>query len=197
MTEVPLRDAATLILLKDAPGTKQVLLGRRGAGHRFMPHVLVFPGGAVDPADYAAPAATLLRFETRARLERAASPELALALAHAAARELEEEAGLSLGRPPDLGTLSYLCRAETPADREIRFNARFFLADANHAAGKLTSSAELEELAWYDLNAALPSNLARPTRAALALLKRHLAGEFPLAADAPVPVMRDRSWENE
>lgn len=197
MTEAVLRDAATLILLKDIGGTVQVLLGRRGAGHRFMPDALVFPGGAVDPADYGAPCATPLRPDTYARLRRSASPELANALAHAAARELVEEAGLSLGMPPSLGALLYLCRAETPPEHKIRFNARFFIADASHSSGVLTNSAELEDLGWYDVAAAPPAGIARPTQAALVLVRRYLAGDAPITAEAPVPVMRNRCWEYE
>ena len=34
---------------------------------------------------------------------------------------------------PDLAALDYLCRAVTPADRPIRFNARFVVARAEAA----------------------------------------------------------------
>ena len=63
-------------------------------------------------------------------LAKGAKPRLAQALAVAAARELEEETGLSLGSPPDLSGLDYLCRAITPPESPIRFNARFFIVDA-------------------------------------------------------------------
>ncbi|MFC7610154.1 NUDIX hydrolase [Teichococcus aestuarii] len=52
----------------------EVLMGMRAAGHRFMPNRLVFPGGRVDLADRTAPAATELRPDTRAALERRAPP---------------------------------------------------------------------------------------------------------------------------
>jgi 8-oxo-dGTP pyrophosphatase MutT (NUDIX family) len=195
--EAVLRDAATLILLKQNAGIQQVLLGRRGAGHRFMPNVLVFPGGAVDPADFSACAATPLRLEVQARLERSASPELARALAFAAARELTEETGLSLGAPPALGALDYFCRAETPPEHEIRFNARFFLADANHASGVPTSSHEMEDLFWHDLAAAAPSTISLPTRVVLDLLKRQLADNSLANASRRVPVLRHRIWQSE
>ena len=189
-----LRDAATLILLKEANGRTQVLLGRRAAGHRFMPNVLVFPGGAVDPSDFEAAPPAVLHPDTKARLERSATPALAVALAHAAARELAEETGLSLGAPPALGALAYLCRAETPAEHEIRFNARFFLANARLSTGSLSDSAELEDLRWYDLAAPMPHDVAKPTKIALLLLQRHLAGDAPIGAHDPVPVLRDRQW---
>lgn len=40
-------DAATLIILREG---REVLLGCRSAGHVFMPHAHVFPGGRVDLA---------------------------------------------------------------------------------------------------------------------------------------------------
>jgi 8-oxo-dGTP pyrophosphatase MutT (NUDIX family) len=197
MPEAALRDAATLILLRKTAGTTEVLLGRRGAGHRFMPNVLVFPGGAVDAGDFTAPVAAPLRPDTKARLERSASPALATALAHAAARELAEETGLNLGLPPNLAVLDYLCRAETPPAYETRFNARFFLAEASDSAGTLTDSAEMEDLGWHDIAASLPVTIARPTALVLHLLKRHLAGDVLITADAPVPVLRHRQWAQE
>ncbi|WP_419899664.1 NUDIX domain-containing protein [Roseomonas sp. USHLN139] len=147
------RDAATLILWRRrTDGTVEILTGQRHAGLRFMPNRLVFPGGRVDFEDRAAPAATELRPETRAFLERRAPPRLARALAIAAARELEEETGLTLGgRLPRLDVLDYLCRAVTPATNPIRFNARFLIAPAEAAEGSITGSGELEQLEYRDL----------------------------------------------
>src|SRR5690349_19268726 len=45
------RDAATLILIDRSGGDHRVLMGRRHAGHAFMPGKFVFPGGRTDPAD--------------------------------------------------------------------------------------------------------------------------------------------------
>ncbi|MDJ0388660.1 NUDIX domain-containing protein [Roseomonas sp. E05] len=144
------RHAASLILWRQArSGPVEVLMGIRAAGHRFMPNRLVFPGGRVDLADRATPAATELRPETRAALERRAPARLARALAVAAARELEEETGLVLGGTrPALDRLDYLCRAVTPRHFPMRFNARFLLAPAEAATGTLAGSGELERLAW-------------------------------------------------
>lgn len=47
---VPL-PAATLVLLRDAPGGPEVLLLRRNRTTRFAPGAYVFPGGRVDAAD--------------------------------------------------------------------------------------------------------------------------------------------------
>ena len=45
------RDAATLILVDRSGDVPKVLLGKRHAGHKFMPGKFVFPGGRVEPAD--------------------------------------------------------------------------------------------------------------------------------------------------
>src|ERR671912_2486752 len=45
------KDAATLIIIdREGPGPK-VLMGRRHAGHKFMPGKFVFPGGRIEPED--------------------------------------------------------------------------------------------------------------------------------------------------
>jgi 8-oxo-dGTP pyrophosphatase MutT (NUDIX family) len=44
------RDAATVLLIRDAPDL-QVFMLRRNLGSAFAPGAYVFPGGAVDPAD--------------------------------------------------------------------------------------------------------------------------------------------------
>ncbi len=191
---VEARPAASLIVVSEHDGQTRLLMARRHANHRFMPNVLVFPGGAVDAADHHAPIASPLRPEVRARLERGASPALAQALAVAASRELTEEVGLSLGEPPALAALDYLCRAITPPDRAMRFDARFFVVAAAEVSGTMAASRELEEPGWYTLEAAFAGELAAATRAVLQLFQGWRGGE---GAEAPVPVLRDRRLEQE
>ena len=156
-------------------------MGLRHARHRFMPNVLVFPGGRVDPADHHAPASNDLRASTRACLERRATPGLARALGIAAARELFEETGLVLGSMdgdgllPDLGALDYLCRAVTPPAMPIRFNARFLIAPAKAANGALRGSGELEELRFFALDETAEHRLATITAKVLAEFRAWLA----------------------
>jgi 8-oxo-dGTP pyrophosphatase MutT (NUDIX family) len=192
-----LRDAASLILLRPDAGSWRILMGLRHANHKFLPNHMVFPGGGVDEADFSAPVATPLPTATLEALCRAASPELAAALGHAAARELEEETGLTLGRPPALNGLHYLCRAETPADRPIRFNARFFIADADLATGTIGGSGELESLDWYELDAILRLDLALATRVVLGQLQTWLSLDEAGRNTRKIPVLRDRAWGEE
>jgi 8-oxo-dGTP pyrophosphatase MutT (NUDIX family) len=149
------RDAASLIVWRVGPAGPEVLMGQRHAKHRFMPDVMVFPGGRVDPDDHRQPAMTELQAATRAMLERRATPGRARAIGIAAVRELFEETGLVLGErrgdgvAADLAALHYVCRAVTPGGRPIRFNARFLAAPAEAVHGEIAGSGELERLGWF------------------------------------------------
>ena len=172
-----------------------MLMGMRGARHRFMPNRLVFPGGAVDRADLRAAVASPLTPHTRIRLEKAANPLLAHGLGVAAARELEEETGLTLGHPPALDGLEYLCRMVTPPGGPIRFNARFLLIDAASAAGRIAGSGELEALRFYPITEALALDLAHPTRKVIERLQSWLAmSPDERLTETHMPVFRLRSW---
>lgn len=155
-------DAATMIIL-DRSGTQpRVLMGKRHAGHKFMPGKFVFPGGRVDPRDRRMSVAGALDQACEQRLmARVARPSSsrARALALAAIRETFEETGLLFGTAeygapldapegtwadfarqnvfPDLETLTFVARAITPPRRPKRFDTRFFTVDAAEAAGKI------------------------------------------------------------
>lgn len=171
--DVPIRDAATIVLLRQTDAGPSVLMGQRGANAAFMASKFVFPGGAVDPDDGQIPQAAALEQETRSRLAHAstASPE---AVAHAAIRELWEEAGLALGTAaaplegvpadwtrfygqyrPAGDKLRFFFRAVTPQGRPRRFDARFFLCPATAVAGDLddfsAADDELSHLQWVPL----------------------------------------------
>lgn len=154
------RDAASLILWRAGPKGPEVLMGKRHARHRFMPDVMVFPGGRVDHDDHRQPATSELQPATRRMLEHRATPGRARAIGIAAARELFEETGLVLGQrqgdgvAADLAALHYVCRAVTPGGRPIRFNARFLAAPAEAVQGDIAGSGELENLGWYTPEAA-------------------------------------------
>lgn len=173
-------------------------MGMRGAGHRFMPNRLVFPGGAVDPGDAALPAAAEPRPEVLAMLARGARPRLARALVAAAARELHEETGLTLGAPPRLDRVDYLCRAITPPSSPIRFNARFLVVDAAEVSGTLEGSGELEGLCYLPVAEAMALDLALVTREVLDRLQGWLAlPPDARAARTGLDVFKKRRWRVE
>lgn len=203
----PIRDAATLVLVRQRPSGPEVLMGERSSGHVFYPHHYVFPGGRVDRSDgYVAPA-TPLRPEVEARLAASATPRRARALALAAVRETFEEAGLIVGAPaeapkrapkgwapfyetgygPALDGLTYIYRAVTPTGRPRRFNARFFAADYEQqvAATADVDQDELLKLHWRDLDSALDLKIRPITAIVLKEIKTRLK-DGSLYDDRPV-----------
>ncbi len=164
-----LRDAATVILVR---GGTHILMGQRGATAAFMPSKFVFPGGAVDAADYDLPLGAGLPPMCQQRLKSEGAPGVDHALAVAAIRELWEETGLRLGArlgwrgavpagwsrfaeggiAPDASGLRFVFRAVTPPGRPRRFDARFFMADARHILGNpddfSAAEDELSHLGW-------------------------------------------------
>jgi 8-oxo-dGTP pyrophosphatase MutT (NUDIX family) len=193
------RHAASLVVLRRRPsGEPELLMGMRGARHRFMPNRLVFPGGAVDHADLTAPAATSLAPHTHALLQKKANPRLAHGLGIAAARELAEETGLTLGDPPALDGLDYLCRAVTPPPGPVRFNARFLVVNAERVQGTLAGSGELEDLRFVDLEVALALDLALPTRFVIQRLQEWMAmSETERITPRRTAILARRDWRLE
>jgi 8-oxo-dGTP pyrophosphatase MutT (NUDIX family) len=190
------KHAASLIVWRIENNEPHMLMGMRGAKHRFMPNRLVFPGGRVDRVDLTTPFATPLPAATERALRKKTNPRLARALAAAAARELREETGLSLGNPPRLDGLHYLARAVTPPGLPIRFNARFLTVEQRHVDGELGGDGELDGLRFYGMGEALAMELALPTRRVLERLRLWLAmpeTERNTLTETPV-LLRDRGW---
>ncbi|MEN8891279.1 NUDIX hydrolase [Planktotalea arctica] len=183
MTQTPaidksaIRQAATVIVLRDRfSAAPRVLMGQRGAQAAFMPNKFVFPGGAVDAADADVPLAAPINADCAAHLLRKSDEDRIHALGVAAIRELWEETGLILGRTgawsgappsdwqsfaatghlPDASALQFVFRAITPPGRPRRFDARFFLIDADALQGDIddfsAASDELSHLQWIALS---------------------------------------------
>ena len=160
-----------------------------------MPNRLVFPGGAVDPRDRTTTAAAEPDPATLAMLRRNAQAPLARALVYAAARELEEETGLSLGKPPRLDRIAYLCRAVTPPHAKMRFNARFLIADAATAQGNFGDTHELQGVRFYPLREALALDLALVTGEVLRRFEAYLALDAEGRQNrTETAVFKQRSW---
>lgn len=193
------RHAASLLVLRSVKGETEVLMGMRGHKHRFMPNRLVFPGGAVDRADLTAPCASGLAPHTERLLRKNANAHLAHGIGSAAARELLEETGLSLGTPPALDGLEFLARAVTPPSNPIRFNARFLIVSFDRVSGTLGGDGELDNLRFYGLHEAMALDLALPTRRVMERLQVWLGmSEAERHAQTHTAVLkRDRGWVME
>lgn len=214
------KDAASLIILDRAGREPKVLLGRRHAGHVFMPGAFVFPGGRVEASDRAMPSASELDPRVQARLAPSANKARALALA--AVRETFEETGLMLGvkrEPapkapgglwsafaeagvaPDLAALHYVARAITPPGRPRRFDTRFFVADAQAIAhrvdGIVGPQAELVELLWVPIAETKALGLLAITAVVLEELQARAAAGMGHALPVPFYRMKNRRFVRE
>lgn len=207
-----IRDAATVIVLRDRMSDPAILMGQRGAKAAFMPNKFVFPGGAVDADDGSVPLATPLNGLCNSRLCDNAPADMQNALAAAAIRELWEETGLVLGTPgtwgrqppkdwqsfartghlPAAGELQFVFRALTPPGRPRRFDARFFLVDASAIQGDLDdfthASDELSHLQWIRLEDARNFDLPFITEVVLAEIAARATDQ---AAPDSVPYFRN------
>lgn len=213
-TEPPIRDAATVIVLRREAGETRVLMGMRGAKAVFMPSKFVFPGGAVDADDAETPLAEGLCDDCRRRLSDPDGNTNPDAIAVAALRELAEETGLLIGKPgpsalpgyaeaglmPDASALRYLFRAITPSGRPRRFDAHFFIADAARVHGDpddfSAACDELSHLHWVALSEARNLDLPFITEVVLAELSQLIAGlphDSPLPCPASVPFFDNRT----
>ncbi len=190
------RDAATLILVRRDQAQPRVLMGKRSGRHDFMPDKYVFPGGRVDPQDGRAASYSELddREEVRLRFQ---SKRIPRAFALTAIRETFEETGLLLGQhaempskapagwqplyeldiAPNLEHLRFIGRAITPPYRPKRFDARFFMAEAEKILiddRPPMDGAELHDLQWVSLKDALSLDLPNVTRFMLGEIEERL-----------------------
>ena len=167
MTAEP-RQAASLILLREAADGAEVLLVQRNPQQRFMGGAWVFPGGAVHAEEDADPAAT-------------------------AVRELEEEAGIALTEETELVPFS---RWITPEGEgvTIRFDTWFYATRAPDGAEARADGGECIDARWLTPAAALAAHaddrlaLVFPTIKHLELLAETPSVEETLAAARARPV---------
>ena len=99
MSDVVVRPAATVLLLRDGDAGVEVLLLKRTASAVFSPSAHVFPGGAVDAADRSDRIASCCgAFDDHAASAALGLSDGGLAYYVAAVRECFEEAGVLLAR---------------------------------------------------------------------------------------------------
>jgi 8-oxo-dGTP pyrophosphatase MutT (NUDIX family) len=179
--DVPIRDAATVVLLRDGLDGVEVWLLTRVTQMAFAAGMTVFPGGRVDDADPSLPlvggdvAAVALRFDC--------DETTAHALIGAAVRETFEETGVLLSVPAadlsgaradvERGLVSFgdLLRANglavdadalhpwsrwiTPAGESRRYDTRFFVGALPEAAEAQDVTTESSAASWVPIADAL------------------------------------------
>ncbi len=162
---VAIRDAATVVLLRDGERGVEVYLQRRAAGMVFAAGVHVFPGGAMDAGDDD--------------------------LVHTAAREVEEETGLVLDR----ARIRPWARWVTPEGEPRRYDTRFYVAGVAADARPVGVGTEMDTVDWWTPSGALAARdrgeivLWPPTLVTLTEV-----GGFPTVADV-LTAAADRDLE--
>jgi 8-oxo-dGTP pyrophosphatase MutT (NUDIX family) len=147
-----IRQAASLIGVRDGSEGPEVLVIERALDHRFLPGYIAFPGGAVDATD--GPLAERW-FGDAEEAPRAA-----------AIREVVEEVGLAVTReqvvgvdrerplarihdaPPSISRLPEVARWIAPERVPVRFDARYFAARMDGAADPAPDGVEASKAWW-------------------------------------------------
>jgi 8-oxo-dGTP pyrophosphatase MutT (NUDIX family) len=153
-TAVPVRPAATVMIVDDRPDL-HVLMLRRRAASQFVPDMDVFPGGGVDSADATLPGAAQLDDATASARLGLASGGLAYWVA--AVRETSEESGLALA----LDALHYVARWITPPGPPRRYDTRFFVATLPAGQTPVADQSEAVHAEWLRPAGALEDFAAR------------------------------------
>lgn len=200
-TPAKLREAATVLLLRDGPQGLEVLMTRRSMSASFAPGAFVFPGGGIDAHDAKSHALASRRVSQK---------DLHLTEAIAAIRESFEELGVLLARhadgrwadASDIATLDRKapfapqCEARgltlaadqvfvlahwiTDRDLPLRFNVPFLVARMPEGQHPVADEAEQFEPVWV-----------RPADA----LARHEAGQFFIIFPTIRTLERLQTWQ--
>ena len=177
----PIRDAASVVLLRDGTSGLETWLLTRARAMVFAAGMSVFPGGRVEPEDSQLPGVAAVAREIARRFDCAES--LASALVGAAIRETFEESGLLLSVPPveamqeradvESGRLSFRtlldahgvrvdgarlrpwARWITPKGEVRRYDTRFFVACVPEGAVPVAATSESSAATWLNVDRGL------------------------------------------
>jgi 8-oxo-dGTP pyrophosphatase MutT (NUDIX family) len=140
MADVPALPAATVVLLRDGARGLEVLYLRRNTAVDFHGGAWVFPGGRVDPEDFAP----------------GASEDVLAAARRAAVREAHEEAGLVVRAD----ALVHFAHWTTSLGAPKRFSTWFFVGRAGDDAVRVDGG-EISDARWLRPEEALAQQRAR------------------------------------
>jgi len=163
-----IRQAASLIGVRDAPGGPEVLVIERTLDHRFLPGYVAFPGGAVDPADgplagrwFGEPAEA-----ARAAAVRELAEEVGLAVTREAVIAVGPNRSLAAidGSPPPADALPEVARWIAPREVPVRFDARYYAVRMQDAADPAPDGTEAARAWWISPTALLDAWEAEEVR---------------------------------
>lgn len=129
----PIRPASTVVLLRDTQQGLETLLLKRNKALLFAGGAWVFPGGSLDPEDFA-----------RAR------DDIDLASRYAAAREAREESGLE----PCPENMVLLSHWTTPIGEPRRFSTWIYAAPVAVDAEVVIDGGEIHDSQWITVRKA-------------------------------------------
>ncbi len=150
MTEsMPIRPAATVVLLRDGADGLEVWLQQRAATLAFAAGMYAFPGGRVDDDEDA----SAVTFDVSAEAAVWGDRDLDVVRVHlaAATRETWEESGVHL----DPKSLVPWARWVTPPGDTRRFDARFYLAQCPIDQSPRPLTGEVASGQWFVIRAAV------------------------------------------
>lgn len=137
-----LHTAATVIPLRNGAEGIELLLLRRNPELRFLGGAWVFPGGKIDPQDFAGSE------RSEAALMQAAQ--------RAAVRETREEAGLEILEQ----NLAHFSRWIPPTTIAKRFETWFFATSLEGEVEVVVDGEEIDEFAWFTPQRAMAAQQA-------------------------------------
>ncbi|UTW46151.1 NUDIX hydrolase [bacterium SCSIO 12696] len=130
-TPVPAKPAASVIFLRDSMEGVELLVARRNPQLRMAGNFWVFPGGALEKADW--------------DQAQAVNPDdELLPYRIAAVRETMEEVGLAI----EAASLQYIAHWVAPDNMAVRFDTRFFVVQTPADQKAKVDGSELVELRW-------------------------------------------------
>lgn len=175
MVDIPqARPASTVVLLRDTPQGLQTLMLRRNKDLIFAGGAWVFPGGALEAQDLAA-----------------AQGDVHQAARIAAAREAQEESGLS----PRLDDMVLLSHWTTPIGEPRRYSTWIWAAPLAEDAAVVIDGSEIHDSRWLGVSEAAALHEAGgmamlpPTYFTLLRLSRYdsVAQMVVIERELPVP----------
>ncbi|WP_284977375.1 NUDIX hydrolase [Arthrobacter sp. efr-133-TYG-104] len=158
------RLAASVILLRDAPGGLEVFVQHRVSTMDFAAGMVVFPGGRVDAADHHGwnyPADLLASHAADWHLssiseDPALEHKMAGTILAAAIREVQEESGLTL----EAANLRPWANWITPTDMPKRFDTFFYVAKPAAGADPRHQTTEAWQSLWMPVQQILEAEAA-------------------------------------